>query len=127
MSSSTLNDKAATVARATVNNAVQAMARGRDRLCSSMRKVMGISLNEIVEVNEAKNTNTKNSSAHRYPPVICWKMPGSTSKIRRGPAVGSTPNENTAGKIITPERIATVVSSTATVTASLESEVSSLK
>ena len=65
MSSSTLNDRAARTARANVNSAVHAMARGRDILCSSIMKVMGISLNEMVEVNEAKNTSRKNSSAQR--------------------------------------------------------------
>ena len=126
-SSSTLNDKAAIVASTKVNRAVQLIARGRDNLRSSMRKVMGISLNEMVEVNEAKNTSRKNSNAHTYPPVICWKIPGKTSKINLGPAVGSKPKENTAGKIITPDRIATSVSITATVVASLASDVSSLK
>ena len=63
-SSSTLNDNAANVAKMNVNRAAQLIAIGRDSLCSSMRKVMGISLNEMVDVNEAKNTNRKKSSAH---------------------------------------------------------------
>ena len=122
-----LNDKALRTAMIVIKTAVMAIAFPREILYSSIMKVMGISLNEIVEVIEAKNSRRKNNVAQIEPPGICWKMVGNISKISLGPALGSRPNEKTAGKITIPARIATSVSSPEIVTASFMRLLSSLK
>ena len=74
-----LNDRALNTATMVMRVAVIKMALPRDILYSSIMKVMGISLNEMVEVSEAKNTSRKNSKAQTYPPdteALYLKLPG---------------------------------------------------
>ena len=123
----TLNDKAHSALRIRAKIVLSEVAFFRLILCSSVKNVMKISLIEIVDVIDAKNSNTKNASDQKYPPGICWKMFGKTSNTSFGPAAGSAPNENTAGKIITPARIATQVSRIAIMLALFTSGVLSLK
>lgn len=88
---------------------------------------MPISLIDIVEVNEARNSRKKNNDDHNAPHGNRWKMSGSISKTSLGPAEGSAPNVNTAGNIMTPARTATHVSRAEVTTALLTSGVRSEK
>ena len=63
----------------------------------------------IVE-NAAKDINTKNRLPHNLPIGIWLKIFGRVIKISPGPEVWSTLNVKQAGKIISPEVIATNVS-----------------
>ena len=71
----------------------------------------------MVDVIDAKNSNKKNATDHRYPPGNCWNISGSIWNTSFGPAAGSISNENTAGNMMMPESIATSVSSNATTVA----------
>ena len=82
---------------------------------------------DTVEVSEARNSSTKNSTAHTCPRGRCVKMDGNTSNTSLGPATGSMPNENTAGKMMTPASTATSVSDSAVTDATRASGVRSLK
>ena len=124
---STLNDRAHSTASDPTTAAVTQIAFRREKLRSSMRNVIKISLSEMVDVSDAKNSSTKNRMAQTYPPAICWNTAGSTSNTSLGPASGCMPNENTAGKMTMPAKMATSVSSEAMTTASRVSDVSSLK
>ena len=120
---STLNDSAHNEPNTMAMIVLSHVAFLRDMLCSSVKNVMKISLIEMVDVIEAKNSSTKNANDQKYPPGICWKMLGKTSKTSFGPAVGSAPKENTAGNMITPASTATHVSSKAIIVALLTSGV----
>ena len=61
------------------------------------------------------------------PPGKLLKVAGRTLKIRLGPAAGSNPMANTAGKIASPARIATPVSSTITQSEALKMFLSRLR
>lgn len=92
-------------------------ALARDIFFSSVKNAIDTSLMEIVEVSEAKKSRTKNNIDHICAPGICAKIEGNTSNTSAGPCTGDMPNENTAGKIITPARMATRVSSDAVIVA----------
>lgn len=76
----------------------------------SVRKVIEISLIDIVDDNDARKSIKKNNVAQIAPAGIIENIRGSTSNIRVGPSAGDIPKVNTAGKIIIPARIATRVS-----------------
>ena len=89
----------------------------RDIFFSSVKNAIDTSLIEIVEVSEAKKRRKKKSIDHICAPGICENIEGSTSNTSAGPCTGDMPNENTAGKMIIPARIATRVSSEAVIVA----------
>ncbi len=94
---------------------------------SSTMKAIEISLIDIVEVSDARVSSKKKSADHTTPPGRLWNIAGRTSNTSVGPAWGEKPKEKTAGKIITPARSATKVSSTAVVIAVFPSLVLSPK
>lgn len=99
----------------------------RDIFSSSTKQAMQVSLIEMVDVNEAKNNNMKNADDHKIGIGKCWNIDGSISNTNFGPASADIPNENTAGKIITPASIATNVSNAPIVNAFFTNGVLSLK
>ena len=80
---------------------------------------METSKSDTVEVSAATVSNRKKSVDHRADTGIWLKTLGSVTNTRSGPATGSSPQENTAGKMMMPESMATEVSSMATVVAVL--------
>ena len=82
----------------------------RDHLNSSTHDETQTSRSEIALVRAAKITNKKNNIAVARPPVILAKRTGSVSKIRLGPAPGSSPFEKTIGKMMSPAIVAMTVS-----------------
>lgn len=123
----TLNDRAHSEPKTIAIIVFIAVALFLVILYSSVKKVIEISLMEIVDVMDAKKSSIKNAADQKYPPGICWKMLGRISKTSFGPAAGSNPKENTAGNIIIPAIIATKVSKMAIIVALLTSGVLSEK
>lgn len=111
------NDRAHRVPSDIAINVRSTVAVRRDILNSSQANEMNISLIEIVDVSEASASRKKNNALHTSLPESRPNTDGSTSKTSLGPASASMPNENTAGKIITPDSTATSVSSKAVVVA----------
>ena len=64
----------------------------------------------IPEVTAAQNSKMKNAQAIMLPQGICENIFGKVTKTSPAPELGSILNENTAGKIIIPARIAKAVS-----------------
>jgi hypothetical protein len=64
----------------------------------------------IPEVTAAQKSKTKNAQEIILPQGICENIFGKVTKTRPAPEFGSILNENTAGKIIIPARIAKAVS-----------------
>ena len=89
----------------------------RDIFFSSVKNAIDTSLMEIVEVSDAKKSRKKKRIDHICAPGICANIDGNTSNTSAGPFTGDMPNENTAGNIITPARMATRVSSVAVIVA----------
>ena len=81
----------------------------------------------MVDDSDAMKRRKKKRIDHIVLPGNWLKMFGNTSKTNAGPCVGDTPNVNTAGKIITPDKIATVVSRHAVIVALFTMWVSLLK
>lgn len=94
---------------------------------SSMKKVIAISLMEMVEVSDARKRRKKKSVDHTVPPASEWNIDGSTSNTSVGPADGDMPKVKTAGNMITPAKIATTVSSDAVIRADRPKRVLSAK
>ena len=69
----------------------------------------------IMVEKEAKVINIKNKLPQIRPPFMDANTLGRVMKISSGPAPGSTPNAKHAGKIISPDVIATKVSSSLSV------------
>ena len=67
---------------------------------------------------EAKNMHRKKIAPQSLPPAMELKILGSVIKIRFGPLSGFTPKAKLAGKMISPEISATLVSRTVIATAS---------
>ncbi len=63
-----------------------------------------ISSIENADVNVANRNKAKKNSKNNLPKMIWSKTDGKTIKSSPGPAVGSNPKENTAGKIASPAR-----------------------
>src|SRR4051794_19869777 len=61
-----------------------------------------ISSNEKADVRVANRNRTRKISKKMLPNAICSNTEGKTINSNPGPAVGSKPNENTAGKIAKP-------------------------
>lgn len=91
-----------------VNKIVQAFAL--EILNLSTRVAQGPSTMLIPDVTAAQNNKIKNAEEIRFPNGICENIFGKVTKTSPAPESGSIPNENTAGKIIIPARIAKVVS-----------------
>ena len=68
----------------------------------------------MVDVSAAKASRTKKTKLQNQPAGSCAKTFGKVMNTSSGPAVGAIPKLNTAGKIITPARMATTVSNVAT-------------
>ena len=90
------------------------VALRRDHLSVSIANETGTSRSAIALVTAAKNTRAKKRNAKIGPPLISENTIGNVPKISPGPCFGSSWNENTAGKIAIPAKIAIAVSSPAT-------------
>ena len=84
----------------------------------SMVKLMMFSNTAITVDSAAKVMNRKNSVPHSWPKGISLNTMGSVMNTRLGPEPGSTPNAKHDGKMTRPAMSATMVSSTATRSAS---------
>ncbi len=69
---------------------------------------------DMDDVNAATASNKKNRIQKKYPPGICWNTLGKVMKTNPGPAPGSMPNANTAGKMAMPANSAIPVSAMVT-------------
>src|SRR5699024_3650967 len=61
------------------------------------------------EVNTANKNNKKNKLKNKAPNGICAKASGKTTNNKPGPSAGSSPNENTTGKIANPAKSETKI------------------
>lgn len=89
---------------------VMATARLRETPICSMQNEMPVSLSEMVEVRDAISNRRKKIIDQTSPKGIWRKMSGSTTNTNFGPASGCIPNEKTAGKMMIPAMMATMVS-----------------
>ena len=76
----------------------------------SIIEAIGVSIILIPDVIAANRIKTKNRIPTKLPNGNFTNISGREIKIKVAPAVGSTPNENTTGKIIIPASIAIRVS-----------------
>lgn len=81
---------------------------------ASVTKATATSIKEIVEVTAAMHRSEKNRMLLSHEKDIFSKIAGKTMNTNSGPSAGSTPKAKTAGKIITPAKMATAVSSSTT-------------
>ncbi len=86
----------------------------RVNLHSSTKYIVTTSWNDIVVVRAAIINNIKNIEAHNMLIGSVLNIAGRVSNTNAGPAPGLIPALNAAGKIIRPESIATIVSSSDT-------------
>ena len=80
------------------------------RLKFSIIEAIAVSSMLIPDVTAAKRIKIKNNAPRACAKGNCENISGRDIKIKVGPAVGSTPNEKTIGKIIIPDNNETVVS-----------------
>ena len=90
----------------------------------SIRYAAGLSNKEIEEVIAANSTSKKNNAPKTNPTGIESNTAGNVMKINPGPAVGSNPNANTAGKIANPANKAASVSKVGIINALLSKSLS---
>src|SRR5690606_8587319 len=89
-------------------------ALGRSNPRVSMKYATAGSIRLIADVHAANVSSTKNRVATNAPPGICPNASGSDWNTSPGPEAGSRPFANTIGKITSPARSATEVSTTTT-------------
>src|SRR5690554_1754222 len=90
---------------------------------SSAQATRGSS-SEMAEVSAATPSRRKKAVPIKTPPPLDPKAMGSVMKVRPGPLDGSRPKEKTSGKIAMPAVMATIVSTTAMMTAERPMETS---
>lgn len=81
-----------------------------DILQFSINAAIGVSIMLIPDVMAANSKSTKNKTPNNAPNGNLTNISGSEININVAPAVGSTPKENTIGKIIIPAKSAINVS-----------------
>ncbi len=104
------NDNVAGIAISEIikNSILQALIL--DILNLSINVAQGPSIILMPEVTAALKSNTKNAKETKFPYGTCENILGKVTKTSPAPEFGSRLNENTAGKIIIPARIAKAVS-----------------
>lgn len=103
-------DKVAGILTAAIIKLTIIVAFLRERLKFSINEEIEVSIILIPDVIAAKNNRIKNTTPNSKEQGSLANISGSEIKIKVAPAVGSTPNENTTGKIIIPASIAISVS-----------------
>ena len=115
MSLHILNPKIFGTHREKVNKTQRMTDFVRDILNESIAVDITASKRPIIDVNAAINTKKKNNPPKNIPNGISLNKDAIVTNNNPGPAFGSIPNANNAGKITNPAKIAIAVSKNTTI------------